>query len=910
MWGSTGIAAAGLALALCGVVDTSVAQCELAKRGPTDAEASDQFGRAVAIDGTLAAVGVTNDRVFGVAMGSVAVFERDQGGADVWGQIAKLIAEDGAAKDQFGGSVAVDGDMIIVGASRDDDTGSSSGSAYIFARNEGGMGKWGQVVKLTADDAGSGDMFGISVDIDGDYAIVGAYKDDDEGSNAGAAYVFARNEGGFDNWGQIAKVTADDGHRGDLFGWSVAISGGYAVVGAQRDDDAGSSSGSAYVFARDMGGADNWGQLTKLHAGDAAANDQFGVSVALDGDLAMVGAYLKDGVGAAYLFDRTIGGADNWGQWVKLTADDATSGDYFGYTVAVHGDLAVAGAMGDDDAGVSSGSAYVFMQDQGGTDAWGQRWKLFASDGAPYDLYGTSVGVWGDDVLVGSVYDDDAGLSSGSAYVHERVGGGFYNFEEIRKLTAADGAGDHFGRSVGISGDWAVAGASLDDLVGPESGAVYVYRRDMGGPDVWGEFLKLRPSDAASYDVFGFSIALDDSRVIVGAPGKAGFTGAAYVFERDAGGTNAWGEVATLLAADAAAADRFGVAVAIDGDLAVVGSVYDDFNGLTDAGSVHLYQRDGSGVWGYVKKLVADDPEAFDWFGVSVGVSGDTVIVGADNKSLSAPIVSSSGAAYLFERNAGGTDNWGQVKRFIAPSAANDDHFGGSVAIDGDLAVVGATGVDAMGHDAGAAFVFARDEGGADNWGGVDVLFASDATAGAHFGVTVATDGTAVLVSADRESSAAYEAGAVYFYDVSADFAEMVKVTASDALAGALFGCSGDVEDGLAIVGAELDGRAGPDAGAGYFLDLDGLDCNLNGICDFTEVRDGTSQDVNENEIPDECECLSDLDGNGLVDWVDWMYAYANWGECEGCQADRNGDGVVDNTDLVIILSEFGPCPF
>ncbi|MCP3904824.1 MAG: hypothetical protein GY715_14450, partial [Planctomycetes bacterium] len=226
-----------------------------------------------------------------------------------------------------------------------------------------------QVAKLTADDAAPSARFGFSVAVSGNTTIVGAYYDDDAGSESGSAYVFERGHGGTGNWGQVAKITADDAAAGDHFGVSVSISGDTAIVGATWDDDAGSNSGSAYVFERDQGGTGNWGQVAKLTADDAADGDSFG-TVSVSGDTAIVGATMHDHTGrihagAAYVFERDHGGPDNWGQVTKITADDAATGDAFG-TVSLSGDTAIVGAHGDDHAGgLNAGAAYVFERDHG-----------------------------------------------------------------------------------------------------------------------------------------------------------------------------------------------------------------------------------------------------------------------------------------------------------------------------------------------------------------------------------------------------------------------------------------------------------------------------------------------------------------------------------------------------------------
>jgi len=273
--------------------------------------------------------------VVGVVAGLAGV-----AGASTWVEDAKLLADDGAESDYFGYSVSLSGDLAVIGAQNDDDNGSASGSAYVCDRNEGGADNWGQVAKLTASDGAVDDWFGWSVSTGDDLAVVGAYGDDDDGDKSGSAYVFGRNEGGADNWGQVAKLTASDAAADDQFGRSVSVSGDAAIVGVYRDDDNGSFSGSAYVFGQNEGGADNWGQVTKLTASDAAASDKFGYSVSISGDLAVVGAHFDNNdngaqAGSAYVFARNEGGADNWGQVAKLITNDGAVSDHFGYSVSV-----------------------------------------------------------------------------------------------------------------------------------------------------------------------------------------------------------------------------------------------------------------------------------------------------------------------------------------------------------------------------------------------------------------------------------------------------------------------------------------------------------------------------------------------------------------------------------------------
>ncbi len=316
--------------------------------------------------------------------------------------------------------------------------------------------------KLVASDAAESDLFGRSVSISGDTVIVGAQLDDDAGTSSGSAYIYK-----FDgtNWIETKLVASDAAGR-DQFGFSVSISGDTAIVGSNLDDDGGTSSGSAYIYKFD--GA-NWIE-TKLVASDAAESDLFGQSVSVSDDTAIVGSYLDDDggtdSGSAYIykFDGT-----NWIE-TKLVASDAASNNLFGRSVSVSGDTAIVGSSGDDS---SSGSAYIYKFD-------GANWnetKLVASDAAGNDQFGFSVSISGDTAIVGSFLDDDAGTDSGSAYIYKFDG---TNWNET-KLVASDAAGsDQFGRSVSISDDTTIVGSQLDDDAGTDSGSAYVFSLNPG----------------------------------------------------------------------------------------------------------------------------------------------------------------------------------------------------------------------------------------------------------------------------------------------------------------------------------------------------------------------------------------------------------------------------------------------
>lgn len=380
----------------------------------------------------------------------------------VQNELQKLTAMDAEQLDEFGRAVAADGDVIVIGVSKSGDAGRFSGSVYVF-RNNGGV--WSEEQKLTASDAEQNDEFGFSVDVDGDVIVVGARRENTEG----AGYVFRHNGS---MWVEEQKLTAGDGATDDEYGHSISVSGDTVAIGAIFAGV--SEEGQVYVY-RESGGV--WSLEQTLTASDAAADDRFGNSVAIDQDALLVGAQDDDDAcvadpfcnsGSAYVFRRT---GTTWAEEDKLIASDDASGDTFGFSVALDAGVAVVGSRADDDDGSLSGSAYVFRENAG---VWSEEQKLTAMDAAGGDAYGSSVGISGSVIVVGATGDDDAGASSGSGYVYRDDG---MTWNETQKLLGSDlASGDRFGFSIGISGDVAIVGATTADVGGLfNSGSSYVF---------------------------------------------------------------------------------------------------------------------------------------------------------------------------------------------------------------------------------------------------------------------------------------------------------------------------------------------------------------------------------------------------------------------------------------------------
>ena len=390
---------------------------EAKKLAPTSPEDQSFFGYVVAVSGDIALISHHKQSLPATDNGAVHVFERDLGGAGNWGERKRLTASDVTHFDFFGSSVAISGDTAIFGSRGEDGAGVDRGAAYVFERHLGGADNWGERKKLVANPATNWAELGEAVAISGDTAIVGTQW---ENGDRGAAYVFDRDLGGANNWGQRARLLANNGNDDANFGVSVAISGDTAIVSAYLEDGLGTSRGAVYVFERDLGGTDNWGERKKILPSVLQDNARFGRWVALEGDRLVVGAYQEDGVGndsgAAYVFERDHGGTDNWGERKRLVASNGEAGAWFGERVALEGDRVVVGATGQDGLGSNRGAAYVFERNLGGADNWGERQWLSVFDAQDEDRLG-SVAISGDAIVVGAYTQSAGGTERGGAYV-------------------------------------------------------------------------------------------------------------------------------------------------------------------------------------------------------------------------------------------------------------------------------------------------------------------------------------------------------------------------------------------------------------------------------------------------------------------------------------------------------------
>lgn len=376
--------------------------------------------------------------------------------------------------------------------------------------------------RLSAPDAFDGQLFGRSLAVHGNTAVVGAPNHSVSTDGSGAAYVYVRNETG---WQFQQKLTASDATPQSFFGISVAIDNDTIVVGAHGVANA---SGAAYVFSRS---GNTWVQQQKLTGSENSPFDSFGLSVDIKGDRIVCGAFGNSDFntitwGSAYVFTRT---GNVWSETQKLAASDASDFNRFGLRVALSEDTIIVGADGNSGF---SGAVYVFTFNG---SSWVEQEKLRAQDATPKTFFGYRLGISGDTIVAASEGWVDATIETSTpaaVYIFRRTPSGWHQQKRIRITDA--GLLGQFGLTADVSGNTIVIGCPNDFTVAPFSGSAYIFRRN--GESNWTVHQKFFASDSARDDVFGNAVAIDNNTVLVGAEGKsdvAPFAGAAYVFDFD-----------------------------------------------------------------------------------------------------------------------------------------------------------------------------------------------------------------------------------------------------------------------------------------------------------------------------------------------------------------------------------------
>ena len=589
---------------------TSPSWAEVDTLSPNDGNTGDRFGTSVSIYEERIIVGAVNDDDNGGDSGSVYIYQKEEINS-TWPLIQKLTPNDASSGDYFGASVNISSTTrFIVGARNHDGAGLATGAAYIF---EEIMGVWTEMATLKADDGAIGNAFGDSVALSGDVAIIGAPKNTTNALLSGASYVFIYD--GVD-WNQSQKLFASDGAYNDRFGGKVAITGDTIIVGAPGDDDEDTNAGSIYGYSLAEG---MWSNNSKVYEGLNTDRLFFGVDVSLDGDRALIGTShsnrIVNNTGVAYIYDYIN---NVWELSATLKADDGVAGDDFGRSVSLLGDRAVIGAPFNElnNTSTNYGAAYVFNLQAGD---WVQTEKLFANQlvnslrfGTHVELgpdriliasgidrvyafdlvgsiwnetlfrqfdeegqigYADSISMDGDRILIGAPDSrDEFDVKTGAVYIYDYENG---LWSETIKIRANDGGfGDAFGYDVSLSGNRALIGARYSDNNGLNTGSAYIFENNQGA---WIQTSKISGSDQLDSDYFGTKVSLSGTRALIGNARNA------YVFDL---GIEKWSETVILNHPE----KDLGSSVNIDENRMLVGSF--DGGDYQYSGSVHVYHVD------------------------------------------------------------------------------------------------------------------------------------------------------------------------------------------------------------------------------------------------------------------------------------------------------------------------------
>ncbi|MES2599066.1 MAG: cadherin-like beta sandwich domain-containing protein [Verrucomicrobiota bacterium] len=708
---------------------------------------------------------------------------------------------------QFGRGICAEGNYIVVGAPQDDTYGNDAGLAKVYHAGTGAL-----LYDLIDPSPASFEAFGYSVAISGTRVAVGIVQDSTGASYAGMVRVY--DLGSATPTVPIHTILNPTPGVFDGFGWSVSLSGSTLVVGGPADDTNATDAGSAYVY--DLGGATPTTPLVTLNDPAATANDQFGLSVAVSGTRVVVGAKFDDtgfsNSGKAYVYDMA-GGSPTIPS-VILPNPTPAANDYFGTSVTISGTTVIVGAISDDTAKTDAGSAYVYDISSGTPTVPVHTVSNPATGGA--SSFGATLSIMGTQLLVGAPNNSAPTANvAGAAYLYD-LASGTPTVATRTFLNPTPVSGEYFGSGVVLFGTKALIATPLDDLVAADAGAAYLYDLNSGTPTTPAHTFN-DPSPEME-NRFGQTVSVSGSLVAVGVPNDANASvatniGTVYVYDT-ASATPA--VPAFTLSSPVNSGTIFGNSVSISGTRVVVGAPY-DFTGAGTAGIIYVY--DLSSGTPTVPALIIPNPEPAqsDNFGNTVAISGTRIVVGAlyDDAGQT-----DAGSAYVFDLSSGTPT--APVAILHNPTPANGDAFGHAVAISGSRVVVGCKEGDIGFSNAGIAYVYDMSSGTPTV--PVVTLNNPDPASGDQFGTAVTIDGSTVAVSAAFEDTGASNTGTVYVYDVSSGTPTVPTRTINNPSPAASdsFGAALAISGAHLVITTTGDDTGASNAGNAYVYNLGG----------------------------------------------------------------------------------------
>ncbi|MBX7212045.1 MAG: FG-GAP repeat protein [Verrucomicrobiaceae bacterium] len=658
------------------------------------------------------------------------------------------------------------------------------------------------------------DQFGHAVAMSGTRVVVSAIGDDTGASNAGSVYVFDLS--GANPFVPVLTLNNPAPAADDMFGISVAISGTRIAVGTPYDDASGTDAGTVYEYDL-TSGAPTVPVLT-ISNPTPAAGDFFGNSMAMEGTRLAVAAYWDDtagsDAGAVYVFD--LAGGTPATPVVTLASPAPAANDGFGEGVAISGSRVAVGATADDITWPNGGAVHVFDLSSGTPTT-----PVFTI-GTPtlgaFPGFGQSVAFEGSRLVVGTPFDDTGATNSGAVFVYDLSSG----TPTVPALTIANPTpanGDWFGFDVALAGAHLATGARFDDTGAADAGSAYFYNLSGATPTV--PVITLSNPTPATLDYFGFRVAASGTRVVVGMPyDSTGASSSGIALVYDTSSPTPLVPVAVLPNPTPAVFDSFGLAVAISGSLVAVGAPDDD-TGVPNAGSVYIF--DLTSPTPSIPAFTLNHPAPAgggDSFGGSVSIAGTRVVVGVPGQNVGG--VSDIGLAYVYDL-AGGTPTV-PVLTLSNPTPAADDNYGIAVAISGTRVVVGAYRDDTGANNAGSAYVYDLASGSPAT--PVFTLNDPTPTPGApdYFGQALALDGSRLIVSTYNHTTVFPNDGRVYLYDLAGGTPTVPALILENPspASGDQFGIAVSISGTLAVVGCVLDDTGATDTGIAYVFDLGG----------------------------------------------------------------------------------------
>lgn len=731
-------------ICLCYAISNSQVFTQKQKLTITDSErriqnscgrvSADQFGYTLSIDSTYMAIGANmrdqdTTEPFASNTGSVYIYQRKN---NTWVKIQEINVPDASSGDNFGSSLKMKGDWLYIGSPNNDfDTINSnfisnSGSVYVFKKQNQ---HWTFVQKIVPPVRASNDRFGHALDLGINYAIIGVPNEDEDTtesnslSNSGSAYIYKLNNG---IWQFDRKIMANGRASGDNFGFSVSIYDSTVAVGCianktnSTNTSSLSSAGSVHIYKRISG---YWRQVQKIVPSDRASSDQFGQSVCIDSNRLAVGSFKNNNSGRVYIFKDS---ANLFRETHKISSKDLSFSDKFGSKVVLKKNKLIVGAPEEDHdtSGLNfkseSGSAYLFSESGG---SWKQIKKLTAKYRNNVQYHGAAIDLNDSFVFIGAygTFTNENGVDPvpsggpGAVYTYE-----LQNIDFIKTIVLEDNtAGDEYGTSIDANDSILVIGSpnededSLNKSPLYNSGAAFIYKKKNNN---WEFLQKIQASDRRAFDQFGSCVSVFGEYIFVGARSSSldtaggdsiNMAGSVYVYKSING---KWKQIQKICAFDRSQQDWFGHFISADSNFVAISSIYNSKDTLGNlstlyAGAVYIYKLD-TGRWIFSQKIKAPDAAVNDFFGYSLDINNQTLMIGSiysglDTSGLNK--VNSAGSAYIYKFSG---SKFVFNQKLCADQRNAYAYFGNSVYINDSVAFIGANSDSRANNTVGSGSVF------------------------------------------------------------------------------------------------------------------------------------------------------------------------------------------------------------